>query len=78
MTNTNKLKGRIFERGYNLSSFSVAMGISRPSLRRKMQGKTDFWATEIKRACVLLQITSEEISEYFFASEVPKTEHTRG
>lgn len=73
MTNTNKLKGRIVEKGYNLSSFSCAVKMSRPCLRHRLNGISEFKVSEIERICKLLDISCEELSEYFFINNVPKT-----
>lgn len=74
MTNTNKLKGRITEKGYTLSSFADALGISRPSLRKRINGKTDFKVSEIEDVCKLLSISQNEMCSYFFSSAVPVSE----
>lgn len=67
MTNTNKLKGRIVEMGYNLGSFSCAMGLSVKSFRDKLNNRNDFKASEIKLMCSLLNIDPVNVSAYFFA-----------
>ncbi|MBQ1847284.1 MAG: DUF739 family protein [Clostridia bacterium] len=66
MTNTAKLKGRIIEYGFNLSTFADEMKLSPPALRKKLTNKTDFRASEILRACKLLNISQPEIPTYFF------------
>ncbi len=66
MTNTNKLKGRIAEMGYTLSSFSEAVGISRPCLRKRINGLADFKVSEIERVCAVLKIEKTDIGDYFF------------
>lgn len=71
MTNTNKLKGRMTEMGYNLSSFADAVEISRPALRRKINGQVDFKVSEIEKICRLLGIPQTEMCSYFFAANVP-------
>lgn len=71
MTNSNKLKGRIIEMGYTLSSFSDALSISRPSFRKKVNGLTDFKASEIEKICVLLEIQHSDIGNYFFYELCP-------
>lgn len=68
MTNSNKLKGKIVENGYTLSSFSDAIPLSRMSLRRKLNGEADFRVSEIEKICSLLGIERSEISNYFFTS----------
>lgn len=75
MTNTNKLRGRMAEKGfYSLSAFAKAVDISRPCLRKRLSGRSDFRASEIERVCTVLDITKDEISSYFFSPNVPKTE----
>lgn len=74
MTNGMKLKGKIVECGYNVSTFSEAMGMSRPTMRKKINGFTDFSASEIERACRLLSIPYDDVAVYFFATDVPKME----
>lgn len=76
MTNTNKLKGRIAEKGFNLSTLSEAVHLSRPCLRRKINGEVDFKVSEIERICETLGIRREEVMIYFFTSDVPKMETT--
>lgn len=67
MTNSEKLTNKIKGTGYTLSSFSEALGISRVALRNKIDGRTEFKASEIKNICSLLSIPAPEVSEYFFA-----------
>ena len=71
MTDMNKLKGRIFEKGFNFTSFSEAVNMSRPCLRNKIKGVVDFKASEIERICAVLDINSSEVSKYFFCTIVP-------
>ena len=74
MTNSNKLKGRMVEMGYNISSFSEALHISRPCLRKKINGQSDFRVSEIEKVCSVLSIPTTEIGVYFFTIDVPKME----
>lgn len=75
MTNTSKLRGRMAEKGfYSLSAFSKAVNISRPCLRKRLNGASDFRASEIERVCTVLGIKRDEIGNYFFNVNVPKTE----
>ena len=74
MTNTNKLKGRMAEKGYNLTELSEAVHLSRPSLRKKINGDVDFKVSEIERLCDALEIKRGEVVGYFFATSVPKME----
>ena len=72
MPNTAKLRGKIAEAGFSLSSLSRECGISRPSLRAKITGRTDFRSSEIERLAGILGIEQSEILVYFFAPAVPK------
>ena len=74
MTNTRKLKGKIVEKGYTLLSFAKAVEISPPVLRKRINGAADFRVSEIERVCAVLGIEKAEINDYFFASNVAKTE----
>ena len=76
MTNTSKLKGRITEKGYNLTSFSEAVHISRPCLRKRINGLADFKASEIEKICEVLEISRSDMCSYFFTVNVPKMETT--
>ncbi len=66
MINENKLRGRIVEKGYTLSSFSQEMGWSRTSLRNKLNGIWDFRCGEVSRICELLDIPKDDILLFFF------------
>lgn len=74
MTNSLKLKGKIVESGYNLTTFADAMGLSRPTFRNKLNGVTEFNASEIEKACSILCIPYTDVATYFFGDDVPKTE----
>jgi hypothetical protein len=66
MKTENKLRGRLGEIGMTLSEFAENMGFSRPTARRKVDGKVEFTASEIKRACYVLNIPVREVATYFF------------
>lgn len=74
MTNTSKLKGRMAEKGFTLTELSETMHLSRPCLRKKINGDVDFKVSEIERLCDALEIKRGEVAGYFFASSVPKME----
>ena len=67
MKNENKPRGRLAEVGMTLSEFAENMGFSRPTARRKVDGEVEFNAAEIKRACYILTISTNDIPTYFFA-----------
>lgn len=66
MKNNLRLKGRIVEKGYTLSSFAEVLGLSRASLRNKMSGVSSFRVSEVKKMCDLLDIEYSEVGDYFF------------
>ena len=66
MKNNLRLKGRIVEKGYTLSSFAEVLGLSRAGLRNKMSGVSSFRVSEVKKMCDLLDIEYSEVGDYFF------------
>lgn len=74
MTNTSKLRGRIVEKGFTLESFSEAVGMTRQTLRHRLDGTREFKVSEIQRSCEVLSISRDEIGDYFFAKDVPVSE----
>ena len=65
--NTNKLLGKIKERGETLQSIAEKMRISLSALRRKLYGKTQFNRQEIENMGEVLELTNQELLEIFFA-----------
>lgn len=65
--NTNKLLGKIKERGETLQSIAEKMRISLSALRRKIYGKTQFNRQEIENMGEVLELTNQELLEIFFA-----------
>ena len=70
----NKLRGRIREKFTTQEEFAAALGMSTVTLSSKLNGHTFFTQPQIKRACELLQINPNEVSDYFFVKLVQKTE----
>jgi len=68
--NYKKLLGKIVEVFGSQYEFAKAMNVSERSLSLKLNNKVNFKQPEITRACELLNITSTEISDYFFTEEV--------
>lgn len=66
MTNSLKLKGRIIEKGYTITTLSKEIGISYTSLSYKINNKREFNQREITSICNLLDIKDSERSSYFF------------
>lgn len=67
MVNLNKLKGRIIEKGLNITELAEKIGIDRSTLYRKFQNKGD--TISIKEANLMvkvLDLTIDEANEIFF------------
>lgn len=60
------LRGRIRARYSTQADFAQAMGLSECALSQKLNGRSEWTAEEIRRACELLEIPSAEIHIYFF------------
>ena len=68
----SKLRGRIIEKFKTNENFAVAMGISNGTLSLKLSGNRPWKHNKIIKACQLLEIMANEISEYFFTELVYK------
>ena len=66
----NKLKGRIKEKIGTQEHFAKTIQISNTSLSLKISNKRQWTQAEINRACRVLEIPDEEISDYFFTLKV--------
>lgn len=64
-----KLRDRIATRYSTMAAFADALGIGRATLSLKLNNQSSFTASEISRACVLLEIPASEIGDYFFCVE---------
>ena len=68
--NYSKLRGRIIEKYGRQSDFAKAFGCSDRTLSLKMNGKRPWKQTEILSAIKLLELSEEDIQDYFFTLEV--------
>lgn len=68
--NYSKLRGRIIEKYGSQSDFAKAFGCSDRTLSLKMNGKRPWKQTEILSAIKLLELSEEDIQDYFFTLEV--------
>ena len=68
--NYSKLKGRIVEKYSKQSNFAKAFGCSERTLSLKMNGKRPWKQQEILTAIKLLDLSENDIQEYFFTTEV--------
>lgn len=71
MTNTILLRETIAESGLKLSYIAEKMGLSSYGFSKKLNGETEFKASEIENLCSILQINdvSRRMS-IFFAKKV--------
>ncbi len=73
MTNTELLEQRIKDSGLKKSKIISALGLTYSGFLKKVNGITEFKASEIKTLCDLLRIDNvEEQSRIFFADEGEK------
>ncbi|MBQ2396508.1 MAG: DUF739 family protein [Bacteroidales bacterium] len=66
MRTFGKLREEIRKKFKNLGEFADAVGIDRSTLSMKINGKTAFRQDEIEKICKLLNISIEQVYEYFF------------
>lgn len=67
MTNTNRLKDIINDRGIKCTYIASRLGISRQSLSQKINGRTRFNNDEIKAMCDILKIKKADCFDIFLA-----------
>lgn len=65
----NKLKGRIKEKVNTQEKFAIELGISVPSLIKKLNNKSQFTQTEISKARTILDIEDKDLNIYFFSEK---------
>ena len=65
MQNTNELRGRLGAKQISVTKFAELMGMSRPTARRKIDGKVDFTISEMFRACEILDIAPDDAARFF-------------
>ena len=63
----DKLRGRIVEKFGSQDAFAKALGVSKQSVSKKMNGKTMFDQRDILGWSQLLDINLDEISAFYFA-----------
>lgn len=68
----NKLRGRIVEKYGSQTEFAKAMNWSERTLSKKINGKISWKQTDICAAIKLLELSENDIQEYFFTTKVQK------
>ena len=72
MTDTLEIKKIIRMKGFTLDTLSKKIGISRTSLRYKINNIVEFNAQEIKHIQKILELSNEQRDHIFFAEAVDK------
>ena len=60
------LKEKISKSGLTVTWVASKLGISREGLHKKLRGNSEFKASEIATMSTILNLTNDEIREYFF------------
>ncbi|TLN26715.1 helix-turn-helix transcriptional regulator [bacterium] len=68
MTNTAKLRDAINRTGISITFVANSLGITREGLYNKLNGETEFKGSEIAAMAKLLNLSTKERDEIFFAS----------
>lgn len=68
-----KLSGKIKEKFKTQERFAVAMDMSSRSISLKLNNKREWKQNEIDKACELLDISTNEIGEFFFCQQCSKS-----
>ena len=61
-----RLKERIREKFKTQQLFAQTLGVNLATLNLKLNGKTSWTSNEIEKVCILLDISTNEIIDYFF------------
>ena len=69
MTNTLKLKAAIAESGLNQEQIAEMLGVSLCTLNYKLNGTSEFKASEIKKLAELLHLDADKVMKIFFCRQ---------
>ena len=67
MTNTLKLKAAIMESGFNQEQLAKMLGMTNATFNYKVNNKSEFKASEIKKLCKILKI--KDVDTIFLADK---------
>lgn len=70
MTNSAKLKGKMVESGLNQTWIAEQLGMTIATFNYKVNNKTEFKASEIKKLSEILHLTNDDVNAIFFADKV--------
>ena len=65
MTDTNKLKGKIVENGFTITSLAKKIKTSKTTLSQKVNNKIKFSQTDMRTLSKVLCLTGDEIKDIF-------------
>lgn len=65
--NSQKLKGKLVEMNKNYDQCAKALGVSKPTFYKKVNGKTKFYIDEMNALGDFLEMTDEEKAAIFLA-----------
>ena len=66
MINSELLHKKIKEKGFNCSSFSKEIQMSKSSFSQRMNGKINFSISDVKRIIKVLNLTYKDTNDIFF------------
>jgi len=70
MVNTQKILGRIRERGVRQGEIAAELGIKQSTLSLKINNKRPFFLEEAIKLASILDIQGSEFVSYFFISKI--------
>lgn len=76
MVNTQKIKGRIVEKGKTIKSIAPKIPCSPYTLGQKIANETPINLDEVIVLCGELDITEQEFSEFFLQNKLQNTTNT--
>ena len=68
MTKTDKLQGKMREKGYTIKSLSARIGLSPTGLFNKIHNKKEFFISEVQVIGDALKLSNDELQDIFFAN----------
>ena len=72
MINSNKLKGRMKEKGVTQAALAKYLKISQPTCCQKLNNTRQLTLDEANGICEILDISPEHFGSYFFIQQVAK------
>lgn len=70
ISNTNKLKAKIVEKGLTMKEFAKTVNLCETTLRRKINNKSDFTIKESLLFKEKLNLTDYEYLDFFFSNNM--------